>query len=145
MKTKIISYFLIYCFVIQTLLYGNGCMSFYPTEGENNLMLYKNGNERLLIKLKDKSEIEIPENSICLIEKDKIDSSKVEEVYSNFYKIYWMKDNQKLVFKLGETYKFVPDSGNGFWFVMDKDKKEFKQIYDNDIAEIQERKTNWTD
>ena len=168
---KIISLLLIYCLVIQIPLTHLGCTSFYPTEENKSLSNYNNYEGRILLKLKDNTELEItPKNSFFvdrpseliygsglefnytnkkntyftgIIEKDMIDSTKLIEYNSNQYIEYWMKDNRKLTMEVKKLLTITPDSGSNFWLVMDNNKDEIRKIYDSDIEEIQVLKTNW--
>ena len=64
MKSKIISSILISSLLIQITLTGGGCMTFRPFD-DNNLANLKKEKHTLLIKLKDKEEIELePKNLI---------------------------------------------------------------------------------
>lgn len=101
---KIISVILIYCILIQIPLTHLGCKSFYPTEENKSLSNYNNYEGRILLKLKDNTELEVAHK------------------YSVF---------------------ITPDSGSGFWLVMENNKDEPRKIYDSDIEGIQVLKTNW--
>jgi hypothetical protein len=64
MKTKIISSILISSLLIQITLTSGGCMTFKPVE-DNNLAHHQKDDNTLLVKLKDKRDIEVePENLI---------------------------------------------------------------------------------
>ena len=64
MKVKIISSILISSLLIQITLTSGGCMTFKPVE-DNNLAHHQNDDNTLLVKLKDKRDIEIePKNLI---------------------------------------------------------------------------------
>ena len=64
MKSKIISSILISSLLIQITLTSGGCMTFLPVE-DNNLAHHQDDNNKLLVKLKDKRDIEIePKNLI---------------------------------------------------------------------------------
>ena len=64
MKSKIISSILISSLLIQISLTSGGCMTFSPVD-DNNLANHKKDGNTLLIKLKDKRNIEVkPENLI---------------------------------------------------------------------------------
>jgi hypothetical protein len=64
MKTKIISSILISTLLIQIALTSGGCMTFLPVE-DNNLAHHQEDGNTLLVKLKDKRDIEIePKNLI---------------------------------------------------------------------------------
>lgn len=139
---KLISWILIYCLLIQIPLMDMGCMSFYSTEKDNNLANYQNYDNDILVKLKDSTEIKIPEGGIYFINKDKIDSSKAIADNSGHYQFYWMNNGKRFIFGLENDYNLSPDSISNFYIVMDKNKNEFRKIYDNDIKEIRLQKTN---
>ena len=64
MKSKIISSILISSLLIQITLTSGGCMTFLPVE-DNNLAHHQDDDNTLLVKLKDKRDIEIePQNLI---------------------------------------------------------------------------------
>ena len=64
MKTQIISSILIFSLLIQIALTTEGCMEFRPVE-DNNLAHHQKDTNTLLIRLKDKRDIEVePENLI---------------------------------------------------------------------------------
>jgi hypothetical protein len=64
MKSKIISSILISSLLIQITLTGGGCMTFLPVE-DKNLAHHQEDENTLLVKLKDKRDIEVePENLI---------------------------------------------------------------------------------
>lgn len=143
MNTKIISTLLIYCILIQVLFTGTGCMSFYSTNGDDNLADYKNYDGKILLKLKDGTEAEVPQNGILDIEKNGVDSTKIIEYHSKPYEIYWMKSKRMLLFDMDKSVKEVPDTNSDFWAVVDDhDTRALRKIYDNDIDEIQIQKVN---
>jgi hypothetical protein len=165
MKKQIISSILISCILIQIPLTHFGCTSFYPTE-DNNLSKYHNYEGNLLLKMKDATELRItPMNSFCvksesefiygigkeynfkskessdfagIIEKNKIDSSKLIENQSTPYRIYWLHDNRKIICEK-EIFCTAP----GFWSVLDNNMHEFRKIYDCEIETIEIQETNW--
>ncbi|MEJ2614392.1 MAG: hypothetical protein P8Z35_05515, partial [Ignavibacteriaceae bacterium] len=168
---KIIVSILISCMLLQLQFTQIGCTSFYPVNDNNKLVEYNNYSGKILLKLKDKTELNInPKYSIFIdkpsdliygtgsefnykdrksfdfkgiIEKDAIDSGKVIESNSTAYHLYWTRNNRRLSFKVGKVFSIAPDSGSGFWLVFDNNRDEYKKIYDRDIAEIQVQKTNW--
>lgn len=143
MKTKVIATFLIYSFLFQVPFMNSGCTSFYPVSGGDRLANYMDYETDLLLRFKDGTEIEVPQHGIFYIEQDKIDSSKIVEYNSDFYRQYWMKEHKKMTINLGKSPNLNSDTSGNFYFVMG-DNGVFRQIYDNDIAEIQIRKTDNT-
>lgn len=76
-----------------------------------------------------------------IIETNKIDSTDFVEFNKKHFQIYWMSDNRKLIIEK-ELYSVTPDSGSGFWLVINN-KEKIRKIYDSDIKEIRVLKTNW--
>jgi hypothetical protein len=175
MQRKIISLLLIFCLLIQLPITNIGCRAAFPT-GENDLSKYVNENGHILIKLKDDTEIETFSESIFLIKdsseffygkgdkynyEDKslsefdgtfynydIDSTKSIIGNSKSYQLFWMKDNTRLSFEVGNIFIVKPDSGKSCWAVKEYSEGSVKsnkliRIYENDISEVQEFKTTW--
>ena len=128
--------------LVQKLFTNAGCTSFYPTAGDIDSFV-KYDNDIMLI-MKDSTEIEVPKNGVFFIEKDRIDSSKAEYLNDDVYEIFWMKDMKKISFKVNTPLDYSSDTLNGFYFVLNKSNNEFKIVDKNDIAEIQEQKSDPT-
>ena len=128
--------------LVQILFTNAGCTSFYPTAGDIDSFV-KYDNDIMLI-MKDSTEIEVPKNGVFFIEKDRIDSSKAEYLNDDVYEIFWMKDMKKISFKVNTPLDYSSDTLNGFYFVLNKSNNEFKIVDKNDIAEIQEQKSDPT-
>ena len=141
---KLITLILIYCLIIQIPFFNEGCMSYFPIEGDKTLLNHKIYNNDILIKLKDSTDVEVPQGRIYHLEKDKIDSAKVAEYESSHYQIFWMHDKKKITFKIGNERDMQPDSSNDFWIVWDKNEETFIRINNSDIQEIQTHKVDGT-
>jgi len=125
--------------LIQIPLTHLGCTSFYPT-GDADLSKYSNHEGSILLKLKDKSELEVPQKCSLFIEKGKIDQAKLSEYNST---LYWTKDYRRLRSEVDEIVSTLPNSADSFWLVMDDKENEIKKICAGDIEEIQIQKINW--
>ena len=139
---RYISAVLIYSLLVQLLLTNTACTSFYPTAGDlGNFVKYDND---IMLIMKDSTEIEVPKNGVFFIEKDRIDSSNAEYLNDDVYEIFWMKDKKKISFKINTPLDYSSDTLNGFYFVLNKSNNEFNFVDKNDIAEIQEQKSDPT-
>jgi hypothetical protein len=139
---KYISAVLIYSLLVQMVLTNAGCTSFYPVTGElSNFVKYDND---IMLIMKDITEIEVPKNGVFFIEKERIDSSKTEYLNDDVYQIFWMKDKKKISFKVNTPLEYSSDTLDGYYFVLNKTNNEFKIVDKNDIAEIQEQKSDPT-
>ena len=67
---KIIAAILIYSFLIQIVLMNVGCMSYYPVKGEYELDNYKNYKDNILVKLKNKTEVEVIPQDLLYLQKN---------------------------------------------------------------------------
>lgn len=133
---------LIYSLIVQMVLTNAGCSSFYPTAGDiDNFVKYDND---IMLIMKDSTEIEVPKNGVFFLEKERIDSSKAEYLNDDVYQIFWMKDKKKISFKVNTPLEYSSDTFNGFYFVLNKSNNEFRIVDKNDIAEIQEQKSDST-
>ena len=175
MQRKIIASVLSFSLLIQLPFINIGCRAAFPT-GENDLSKYVNENEHILIKLKDGREIETYTDDMFFIEdsseffygkgdkyhyEDKslsdfdgtfynydIGSTKSITNNSKSYQLFWMKDNTRLSYEVGNIFSIKPDSGKSCWAVKEYSEGSVKsnkpiQIYDNDISEVHEFKTTW--
>ncbi len=117
-------------------------MSFYSTKGNNDLSAYKNYKGKILIKLKNGSECEVPENGIILVEKNNTDSIEAASYNSKPYEIYWLKNGRNLPFDMDESFNSSQDTINDFWAVMNGSTGKLRKVYDYDIDEIEIQEVN---
>jgi hypothetical protein len=142
-------------------------MSFYPSKEGNNLILHKDKNSKILIKLKDNSELAFtPGKDLVflnksskfiyaqgaeynsklnkdsyfkgIIDSDEIDSSKVTERNNH---IFWMNNGNRLTIK-NDNINYLTDSTN-FWVVKNLEEWKFRKMCDSEIQEIQTQRINW--
>ena len=144
MLRRIISYVLTFCLLIQIPFTNIGCRAPFPT-GDNDLSIYAEEKEHILIKLKDNTEIETYSESIFFIEDSseffygngdkynfedetqsnfndvffnyEVDSTKIIKVNSKDYQLFWMKNNTRLSFEKGKIFSIKPDSGKSCWVI----------------------------
>lgn len=64
-----------------------------------------------------------------------IDSSSVEIISSQEYKIYWIKDNNRLSFEEGKCIEIKPEQGTGYFLW--EPNESIKKISFDEIKEIQ--------
>ena len=139
---RYVSSVLINSLLIQMILTNAGCTSFYPTAGDiENFVKYDND---IMLIMKDSTEIEVPKKGVFFIEKERIDSSKAEYLNDDVYQIFWVKDKKKISFKVNTPLEYSSDTLDGYYFVLNKTNNEFKIVDKNDIAEIQEQKSDPT-
>jgi hypothetical protein len=153
MQRKIIASVLSFSLMIQLPFTNIGCSAAFPT-GDNDLSIYINENEHIIIKLKDGTEIETDTDDMFFIEdsseffygkgdkynyEDKslsnfdgtfynydIDSTKSIISNSKSYQLFWMKDNTRLSFEAGNIFSIKPDSGKSCWAVKEYSKVSVK-------------------
>lgn len=171
MVEKIISYTLVSSFLLNLILTSFSCKSFYVPVDDEDLQSNITSKNRLMIKLKDKSQLDLNPESYLLIEtpsefiygignefdfenkkeskfvgllsKSEVDSTERFIFRSETLHKYWLKNNKRIIFEEGKVYEITPASGSGFWIVLDSDKDVLRKIDAKDIEEIQVRKTNW--
>ena len=161
--------------MIQLPISNLGCRAAFPT-GDTDLSKYINENEHIIIKLKDDTKIETNGEHIFLIKDSseffygkgdkydyedetqsnfnsvffnyEIDSTKIITVNSKDYRLFWMKDNTRLSFEVGNIFSIKSDLGKSCWAIKEYSEGSVKsnkliRIYDTDISEVQEFKTTW--
>lgn len=139
MRTKVIASVLIYCFILQIPFLNVGCTSFYPVSTESELTDCHNYDYSVHITFKNGTEIKVPGDGFYFLRKDEIDSCKIINYHSRSYKQFWLKDNKTLLSILDNSVITKSDTTSHFYFVKD-DNGVYRQIYKNDIEEIQIRK-----
>jgi hypothetical protein len=160
MQRKIIASVLSFSLMIQLPFTNIGCSAAFPT-GDNDLSIYINENEHIIIKLKDGTEIETDTDDMFFIEdsseffygkgdkynyEDKslsnfdgnfydydVDSTKSITNNSTSYQIFWMKDNTRLSFEAGNIFSIKPDSGKSCWVVRKYSRGYFQKFSDEFI------------
>lgn len=172
MVRKIISSVLVSSFLLQIMLTSFGCKAFYPLNNDDDLLENVSSKNRLLLKLKDQSELDLePETYLFVdkpsefiygigakfdfsgrmrskfvgsVSKDEIVSMEVILIIdSTAYYRYLLKDSTRITFQKGKIYSATPDSGSEYWIVLDNDQNDLRIINKSEIEEIQINKTNW--
>jgi hypothetical protein len=171
MNKKIVSYVLLNSLLVQIMLTSLGCHAFYPPNDNKDLEENINSKERLLIKLKDQTQLDLesgsylfvnkPSEFICGIgykygfsnrtgpkfisslSKNEIDSNQTFIYGSTIVIKYWLNNNENIMFEKEKILNITPASGSGFWIVLDSDESALRMIEYADIEEIQIHKTNW--
>lgn len=162
---KFVSTLLLYSLLIQLPFGGSGCTSFYTAKGIINLGHFKDYEGKILLILKDNSEMIISPKLFYFVNKpddlifgtgifydfntkknsdfagairnDIIDSIAVVSDDFSTYHLFWTKDAKRYVFKNTEFITITPESGQYFWIVRDDNTGEFKKIKNSNIQEIQ--------
>jgi hypothetical protein len=167
MKSKIISSVLISSILIQITLTSGGCMTFHPV-GDNNLANHRKDANTLLIKLNDK-EIKLEPSDLIyygndslfiygkgdiinladtpswkersfsgIISAAKIDSEQIITYESTKYHFFWMNDKKRIIIKDKDLIILNSDLQDYYW-VADLGSNGYRQIYDKDIQNIEEK------
>jgi hypothetical protein len=171
MNKKQISYVLLNSLLIQIMLTSLGCHSFYPPNDDKDLEENINSKERLLLKLKDQSQLDLESEYYFFVDKpselilgigykygfsnrsgpkfvgaisnDEVDSTQTFIYGSTIVIKYWLKNDENIMFEKEKILNITPASGSGLWIVLDSDNNALRKIDSTDVEEIQIHKTNW--
>jgi hypothetical protein len=172
MNKKIISYVLLNSLLVQIIFTSLGCHAFYSPNDDKDLEENINSKERILLKLKDQSQLDLESESYLFVNKSsefiygiaaKLDFSRNKEsryvasipkaeivslkeilIFNlTTYERYLLKDSTSITFEKGKMYTATPDSGREYWIVLDHEKNELRKINNSDIEEIQVIEINW--
>ena len=171
MNKKIISFVLLNSLLVQIMLMSLGCHAFYLPNNDKDLEENINSKERLQLKLKDQTQLDLESGSYFFIDKpsefiygigykygfsnrmgpkfvgslskNEIDSTQTFIYGSTIVIKYWLKNNESIMFEKEKIIQISPASGSGFWIVLDRDESALRKIDNTDIEEIQIHKTNW--
>lgn len=139
MGTKLITSVLIYCFIFQISFVNTGCSSSYPVSSKSELADCQKNDCNVLIKFKNGTETEVPEEAFCFLKKDEIDSCKIVKYHSRSYQRFWLKDSKTLLSTLYDSSVINPDAISHFYLVSD-DNGVYRPINKDDVEKIQVRK-----
>ena len=168
---RIISSFLIFCYLIQLPLINLGCYSYYSLKGsQNNPQKIKSHNSIKFI-LNDKSEVGVSSKNCYFFERDTaliygigllykgkdlkssnfngfinkgdIDSVTYSEKTHHPRWLYWLKDDKMLIFDKSNVVDLSKSNESKQWLVLNADHTAFRIIPINDVNDIQAGKSTW--